>query len=108
MDTLVCAMNVVQNGFQATFGVLEMTNKLGENQMNTIDKYNAPPGCIAVTPEQFVDVAGSCTGCCYDSLDDNGCLLEIASSVRYSPCWAEGREDGKDVIFNEYVEEYDE
>ena len=73
--------------------------------MSTIDKYNAPPGCIAVTPWQFVDGAGSCTGCCYDSWDDNGCLLEIASSFVYSPCWAEGREDGKDVIFKKHVEE---
>ena len=76
--------------------------------MSTIDERNAPPGCIAVMPEQFVDVAGSCAGCCYDSGDDNGCLLEIASSVMYSPCWAEGREDGKDVIFKEHVEEDDE
>ena len=73
--------------------------------MSTIDKYNATPGCIAVTPGQFVDGAGSCTGCCYDSWDDNGCLLEIASSFVYSPCWAEGREDGKDVIFKKHVEE---
>ena len=73
--------------------------------MSTIDKYNAAPGCIAVTPGQFVDGAGSCTGCCYDSWDDNGCLLEIASSFVYSPCWAEGREDGKDVIFKKHVEE---
>ena len=73
--------------------------------MSTIDKYNAPPGCIAVHPEQFTDGAGSCTGCCYDSGNDNGCLLDIASSVMYSPCWAEGREDNTDVIFKEHVEE---
>ena len=73
--------------------------------MSTIDKYNAPPGCIAVTPGQFVDGAGSCTGCCYDSGSDNGCLLDMTSSVMYSPCWAEGREDGKDVIFKKHVEE---
>ena len=76
--------------------------------MSTIDKYNAPPGYIAVTPEQFADGAGSCAGCCYDSRDDNGCLLDMASSVMYTPCWAEGREDGKDVIFKEHVEEDDE
>ena len=76
--------------------------------MSTIDKYNAPPGCIAVHPEQFTDGAGSCTGCCYDSGNDNGCLLDIASSVRYSPCWAEGREDNTDVIFKEHVEEEDD
>ena len=34
-DTLVCAMNVVQNGFQATFGMLEMTNReLYETERN--------------------------------------------------------------------------
>ena len=76
--------------------------------MNTIDERNAPPGCIAVMPEQFVDGAGSCTGCCYDSLNGNGCLLDIASSVRYFPCWAEGRDDHTDVIFKEHVEEDDD
>ena len=76
--------------------------------MSTIDKYNAPPGYIAVTPEQFADGAGSCAGCCYDSRDDNGCLLDMASSVMYTPCWAEGRPDKMDVIFKEHVEEYDE
>ena len=73
--------------------------------MRTIDKYNAPPGCIAVTPEQFVDGAGSCTGCRYDSVGGDGCLLDIASSVWYSPCWAEGRPDKMDVIFKECVED---
>ena len=72
--------------------------------MSKIDKYEAPPGCIAVEPEQFVDGAGSCAGCCYDSWDDNGCLLDMTSSVRYSPCWAEGRPDGRDVIFKESFE----
>ena len=76
--------------------------------MNTINERNAPPGCIAVTPEQFVDGAGSCTGCCYDSLNGNGCLLDIAISVRYFPCWAEGRPDKTDVIFKEHVEEDDD
>ena len=76
--------------------------------MNTINERNAPPGCIAVLPEQFVDGAGSCTGCCYDSLNGNECLLYIAISVRYYACWAEGRDDGKDVIFNKFVEEDDD
>ena len=67
-----------------------------------------PTGGIAVTPEQFADGAGSCAGCCYDSGDDNGCLLDIASSVLYSSCWAEGREDKTDVIFKEHVEEEDD
>ena len=73
--------------------------------MNTVNERDAPPGCIAVHPEQFADGAGSCTGCCYDSGNDNGCLLDIASSVRYSPCWAEGRPDNTDVIFKEGVED---
>jgi hypothetical protein len=73
--------------------------------MNTINERNAPPGCIAVSPEKFTDGEGSCAGCCYYSGNDNGCLLEIASSVRYSPCWAEGRPDKMDVIFKECVED---
>lgn len=73
--------------------------------MTTVNERDAPPGCIAVPSEQFTDGAGSCAGCCYDSGNDNGCLLDIASSVMYSPCWAEGREDNTDVIFKECVEE---
>lgn len=76
--------------------------------MNTVNERDAPPGCIAVSPEQFADGAGSCAGCCYDSGNDNGCLLDMTSSVRYSPCWAEGREDNTDVIFKEHVEEEDD
>ena len=76
--------------------------------MNTINERDAPPGYIAVVPEQFVDGAGSCVGCHYDSLNGNGCLLDIAISVRYYACWGEGRDDGKDVIFKEFVEEDDE
>ena len=76
--------------------------------MNTINERNAPPGCIAVMPEQFVDGAGSCTGCCYDSLNGNECLLDMASSVRYYPCWAEGRDDKMDVVFKEHIEEDDD
>ena len=73
--------------------------------MSAIDKYNAPLGCIAVHPEQFTDGVGGCAGCCYDSVNDDGCLLDMNNSVRYSPCWAEGREDGKDVVFKECVED---
>ena len=73
--------------------------------MSKIDKYNAPQGYIAVEPEQFADGAGSCAGCCYDSGDDNGCLLDMTSSVMYYPCWAEGRQDCCDVIFKECVED---
>ena len=73
--------------------------------MNNINERNAPPGCIAVTPEQFVDGAGSCAGCCYDSGNGDGCLLDMTSSVMYYPCWAEGRDDHTDVIFKECVED---
>ena len=74
--------------------------------MNAINEHDAPPGCIAVAPEKLVDGAGSCAGCCYDSWDGNGCLLDIAISVRHHPCWAEGRYDKMDVIFlKEYVED---
>ena len=76
--------------------------------MNTINERDAPPGCIAVLPKQFVDGAGSCAGCYYDAGDGNGCLLDIAISVRYYACWAEGRLDKMDVIFKEHVEEEDE
>ena len=76
--------------------------------MNTIDERNAPPGCIAVAPEQFADGAGRCTGCCYDSGNGDGCLLDMTSSVRYYACWAEGRLDNMDVIFKEHVEEDDD
>ena len=77
--------------------------------MSTIDKYNAPRGCVAVSPDKFShDDIGECSGCCFDSVDDNGCLLDIASSVMYFPCWAEGREDNTDVIFKEHVEEEDD
>ena len=73
--------------------------------MNTINEHDAPPGCIAVLPEQFVDGAGSCAGCCYDSWNGNECLLDMTSSALYYPCWAEGRDDHTDVIFKECVEE---
>ena len=73
--------------------------------MTTVNERNAPPGCIAVLPEQFADGAGSCTGCSYDSVNGNECLLDIAISVRYYACWAEGRDDGMDVIFKECVED---
>ena len=76
--------------------------------MNAINEHDAPPGCIAVAPEQFADGAGSCAGCCCDSGNGDGCLLDIAISVMYYPCWAEGRNDGKDVIFNKFVEEDDD
>ena len=68
--------------------------------MNTIDKYHAPRGCIAVSPEEFShDGIGECSGCCFDSGDDMGCMLDMQHDYVSSPCWAEGRADHQDVIF---------
>ena len=73
--------------------------------MNAINEHDAPPGCIAVLPEQFADGVGSCAGCCYDSGNGNECLLDMTSSVRFYACWAEGRDDKQDIIFNKFVED---
>ncbi len=68
--------------------------------MDTIDKYNAPRGCIAVAPEEFSrDGVGECSGCCFDSEDDSGCMLHVQHDYASTSCWAEGREDEHDVIF---------
>ena len=68
--------------------------------MNTIDKYNAPRGCVAVSPDEFsCDGIGGCGGCCFDSGDDRGCVLDMQHDYVSSPCWGEGREDKQDVIF---------
>ena len=68
--------------------------------MNTIDKYNAPRGYVAVAPEEFShDGIGECSGCCFDSGDDLGCMLDMQHNYVPTPCWAEGREDKQDVIF---------
>ncbi len=68
--------------------------------MNTIDEYQAPRGCIAVAPEEFShDGIGECSGCCFDSGDDRGCVLDMQHDYTSAPCWAEGREDNQDVIF---------
>ena len=68
--------------------------------MNTIDKYNAPRGCIAVFPEgHSPDGIGECSSCCFDSGDDSGCLLDMQHDSVSAPCWGEGREDKQDVIF---------
>lgn len=67
--------------------------------MSKIDKYNAPRGCIAVTPDEFShDGIGECSGCCFDSGDDMWCMLDMQHDY-VPPCWAEGREDKQDVIF---------
>ncbi len=68
--------------------------------MNTIDKYNAPRGYVAVVPEGFShDGIGECNGCCFASGDDLGCVLHLQNDSVYTSCWAEGREDNQDVIF---------
>ena len=56
-----------------------------------INKKDAPVGCIAVEPEQYYDQSGECKGCCFQG--DYECLSKEAV------CWAEGRDDGRDVIF---------
>lgn len=71
--------------------------------MKDIDKYQAPRGCIAVAPEEFShDDIGECTGCCFDSGDDRGCVLDMQHDYGSSPCWGEGRADKQDVIFKRY------
>ena len=72
--------------------------------MNTIDEYQAPHGCYAVSPEKFShDSIGECSGCCFDSGDDRGCVLYMQHDYVSAPCWAEGREDKQDVIFKTRV-----
>ena len=68
--------------------------------MSTIDEYQAPRGCIAVAPEEYSpDGIGECSGCCFDSGDDLGCMLDMQHDYVSTPCWADGRADGHDVIF---------
>ena len=68
--------------------------------MNTIDKYQAPRGCVAVSPDEFsCEGIGECSGCCFDSGDDLGCMLDMQHDYVSAPCWAEGRADHQDVIF---------
>ena len=70
--------------------------------MSKIDKYNAPRGCIAVEPEQYYNQSGECSGCCFDSGDDRVCVLDMQHDY-VPPCWAEGRTDGRDVIFQPVI-----
>ena len=72
--------------------------------MNTIDRYNAPRGCVAVSPEKSSpDGIGECGGCHFNSGDDDrGCRLDMLHDSVFTPCWAEGREDNQDVIFKRY------
>ena len=68
--------------------------------MSTIDKYQAPRGCVAVAPEEYSpDGIGECKGCCFDSGDDRGCVLHMQHDYVSSSCWAEVRTDEHDVIF---------
>ena len=68
--------------------------------MSEIDKYNAPLGCVAVAHEEFShDGIGECIGCCFDSVDDLRCMLDLQHDYVSTPCWAEGRKDKQDVIF---------
>ena len=68
--------------------------------MSTIDEYNAPRGCIAVSPEEYSnDCTGECSGCCFDRGGDRGCVLDMSHDYVSTPCWREGREDKQDVIF---------
>ena len=68
--------------------------------MSKIDTYNAPRGCVAVSPEGFShDGIGECSGCCFDSGGDRGCVLDRQHDYVFTPCWGEGRTDEQDVIF---------
>ena len=67
--------------------------------MSKIDTYNAPRGYVAVAPDAIShDGIGECNGCCFDSGDDRGCVIDMQHDY-VPPCWAEGRNDGRDVIF---------
>ena len=71
--------------------------------MSKIDKYNAPRGCVAVSPEEFShDGIGECGGCCFDSGGDSGCMLDMQHDYVSAPCWEEGREDKQDVVFKRW------
>ena len=59
--------------------------------MSKIDKHEAPQGYIAVEPELHYPFGADCKGCCFFGI--SGCLSKEAI------CWAECREDGRDVIF---------
>ena len=65
-----------------------------------INEKDAPVGYIAVAPEEYSsDGIGECSGCCFDSGDGMGCVLDMQHAYGSTPCWAEGREDKQDVIF---------
>ena len=53
--------------------------------------------CIYFDNYQLDDI-GECNGCCFDSVDDRGCVIDMQHDY-VPPCWAEGREDKQDVIF---------
>lgn len=58
--------------------------------MSEINKYDAPEGYVAVEPEQYYNQSGDCTGCYFN---------QVGCSSKEPICWAEGREDKRDVIF---------
>ena len=59
--------------------------------MSKINEYEAPQGYIAVEPERYYYFGGGdCKGCCFN---------QVTCSSKEAICWAEGREDGRDVIF---------
>ena len=63
--------------------------------MSKIDKHEAPQGYIAVEPERHYPFGADCKGCCFFGV--SGCLSKEAV------CWAEGRDDKRDVIFQPVI-----
>ena len=62
-----------------------------------INKKDAPVGYIAVEPEQYYNQSGECEGCCFNQV--GCCFDQVGCSKQEFACWAEGRKDGRDVIF---------
>ena len=65
--------------------------------MSEINKYEAPQGYVAVEPEQYYNQSGDCKGCYFNQV---GCDFYTDECLSEGVvCWAEGRKDGRDVIF---------
>ena len=62
--------------------------------MNEINKYEAPPGCVAITPMRGM---GSCFGCVFDT-PNTGCNLALFGGD-VGQCTSRFREDKQNVIF---------